>query len=248
MIVDLSTGGASLLSLLRPKRILKEPNARPKLRGAFRDIPRGRLSDHQGLSDERIPPRDLLSSAESLASVVESQDPYTASHQRRVARLAAAIAREMGLSPQLVEEIYLAGLVHDVGKIFLPPEILGKPGCLSPEQMAIIKTHPRTGCESLTSLGFSGSVAEVVLQHHERLDGSGYPQGLTADTITVPARVVAVADVVGAAASDRPYRPARSMTQVLDAVLQDQGMLYDREAVHAFRTLVTIKGYNLGSE
>jgi len=248
MIVDLGTGGTSLLSLLRPKLILKQPNARPELRAAFRGFPGWRLSEHQGLSDERMPLRNLLISAQSLALVVESQDPYTASHQRRVARLAAAIAQEMGLSSQHVQEIYFAGLVHDVGKIFLPPEILGKPGCLTDEQMATVKTHPRSGYESLTSLGFYGSVAEVVLQHHERLDGSGYPQGLTVDSIPLPARVVAVADVVGAAASDRPYRPARSMTQVLDAVLQDQGVLYDREVVHAFRTLVTIKGYDLGSE
>jgi putative nucleotidyltransferase with HDIG domain len=248
MIVDLNTGGSRVLSPLHPDRVLQEPEDHRTRRRVRRGMTGDGHYEHRGAAYKQIPLDSLLSKAQTLALVAGSRDPYTSCHQRRVAHLAAAIAQEMGLPRHLVEEVYIAGLVHDIGKISLPPEILSKPGRLTDEQMAIVKTHPLSGYQSLTRLGFPASVAEVVLQHHERLDGSGYPQGLSSGDIPVPARVVAVADVLEAATSDRPYRPARSMKQILDVVLEDQGVLYDREAVLAFRELVTLKGYDLGSE
>jgi len=152
--------------------------------------------------------RALERTVHVLVSAIEMKDPYTAGHQRRVTQLACAIAREMGLPEERIEGIRMAGLIHDIGKISVPAEILSKPSQLTDLEFGLIKMHPQTGYEVLEAIEFLWPVAQIVLQHHERMDGSGYPQGLSGDDIILEARILAVADVVEAMASHRPYRAA----------------------------------------
>lgn len=172
-----------------------------------------------------------------LASVVELRDPYTAGHQRRVAALAQAVARELDLSEADVRGVYLASLVHDVGKITVPAEVLSKPGVLSSVEFALIRTHAGAGYDILRNIDFPWPVAEIVLQHHERLDGSGYPNGLSGETLRTEARILAVADVVEAMASNRPYRPARGLEKALEEIDEGAGKRYDARVVAACRHL-----------
>jgi putative two-component system response regulator len=169
----------------------------------------------------------------AMASAVESRDPYTAGHQQRVARLAQAMARTMGFPAAEIAAVYYAGLIHDLGKISVPAEILSYPGKLCNEAMGLIKKHPRTGYRVLEKVKFPWPIARIVLEHHERLDGSGYPQGLSGDQISKAARILAVADVVEAMASHRPYRPALGIDAALEEILAKRNTLYDAEAVDA---------------
>ena len=179
---------------------------------------------------------------EALATTIELRDPYTAGHQRRVAELARAIAREMGLPEERVQGIYVGALVHDLGKIAVPAEILSKPGRLSEAEFNLIRQHPRVGYEILKPVPFPWPVAQMVLQHHERLDGSGYPQGLKGDDISLEARILAVADVVEAMSSHRPYRPALGRRRAMEELLRERGRLYDPEVVRACLTVLR-KGF-----
>jgi PAS domain S-box-containing protein/putative nucleotidyltransferase with HDIG domain len=172
-----------------------------------------------------------------LASVVELRDPYTAGHQRRVAVLAQAVARDLGLPEEEVRGIYLASLVHDVGKITVPAEVLSKPGVLSSVEFALIRTHAEAGYNILRNIDFPWPVAEIVLQHHERLDGSGYPNRLSADALRTEARILAVADVVEAMASNRPYRPSRGLDKALEEIDDGAGKRYDARVVASCRHL-----------
>lgn len=166
-----------------------------------------------------------------LASVVELRDPYTAGHQRRVAVLAQAVARHMELSEAEVRGVYLASLVHDVGKITIPAEVLSKPGVLSTVEFALIRTHAGAGYDILRNIDFPWPVADIVLQHHERLDGSGYPNGLSGEALRAESRILAVADVVEAMASNRPYRPSRGLGKALEEIAEGAGKRYDARVV-----------------
>jgi putative nucleotidyltransferase with HDIG domain len=178
--------------------------------------------------------QNLLNGAvRALANAMACKDPYTAKHQRFVALIAAAIAQEMGYGPEFVEGVRVMGLLHDLGKIALPAEVLAKPGKLSQEEFDLVKTHPRTGHDILLAVAFPWPVALAVLQHHERLDGSGYPHGFSGDEIIPEARILAVADVVKAMAFRRPYRPARGLEAALGEISENQGRLYDPEAADA---------------
>ena len=168
-----------------------------------------------------------------VSSITEIRDPHTAGHQRRVSLLAYAIAGEMGLSEQQKMGIRMAGNIHDVGKINVPAEILSKPGRLTDTEFTLIKTHPGVGYDILKTIEFPWPVAMVVLQHHERLDGSGYPGRLSGKDILQEAKVIAVADVVEAMASHRPYRPALGIDKALEEVSKNKGVLYDPGAVDA---------------
>jgi len=168
-----------------------------------------------------------------VAQTIDSRDPYTAGHQRRVARLAQAIAVEMDMSPEWVRGIQRAGMIHDVGKISVPAEILNRPGVLNDYEMDLIRAHPVTGRDILAGVRFRMPIAETVYQHHERLDGSGYPRGLSGDAIILEARILAVADVVEAMASHRPYRPALGLDAALDEIRANRGTLYDPLVVDA---------------
>jgi len=190
----------------------------------------------------------LLATVNSLASTVEMRDPYTAGHQRRVTILACAIADEMKVTEDQFDGLRLAGMIHDIGKINVPVEILNKPGRISEIEFNIIKAHPQTGYDVLQEIEFSWPVAQIVLQHHERLDGSGYPQGLRNGGIMLEAKILAVADVVEAMASHRPYRPALGVEVALEEIVKNRGILYDPEVADVCMRLFTEKGFALGQE
>lgn len=177
--------------------------------------------------------RSLEQSVLTIADTVEARDPYTAGHQRRVGELASAIAREMRLPEDQVQGIYLASLIHDLGKIHIPAEILSKPGRLSEVEHMMIQTHPQAGYDIVKRVDFPWPIAEIILQHHERLDGSGYPQGLKGGKILIEARIIAVADVVESMTSHRPYREGLGMKTALAEIKKQRGKLYDRQAVDA---------------
>jgi putative nucleotidyltransferase with HDIG domain len=177
--------------------------------------------------------KSLEGTINALASAMGKRDPYTAGHQRRVAKLARAIAEEMGLSKDETRGIRVAGRIHDIGKISVPAEILVKPGRLTDIEFSIVKTHSQVGYDILKDIEFPWPVAEIVLQHHERMDGSGYPQGLSGEKIILGARIMAVADVVEAMSSHRPYRPAFPVEKVLKEISQNRGILYDTKVVDA---------------
>jgi len=181
--------------------------------------------------DENQYKTSLAQTIEAFAKVVEARDPYTAGHQVRVSKLAAAIGRKMQLSDHMIEGIKMGALIHDIGNIHLPAEILTKPTHLSEVEFELIKTHPIVGCNILANVNFPWPVADIVGQHHERMDGSGYPSGLKSDEIRLEARIVAVSDVVEAMSSYRPYRPALGIDRALEQIKLDRGSLLDEEVV-----------------
>jgi len=177
--------------------------------------------------------KTLEGAVSALAVISEKRDASTAGHQLRTAALAAMIAKELGFSAKETEGIRTAGTLHDIGKIYIPAEILGKPGKINEFEMALIKTHPEVGFEIIKAIPFEGPVAQIILQHHERLNGSGYPKGLVAEEILPEARILAVADVVEAMASHRPYRPSLGVEAAIEEVAANKGRLYDDAAVEA---------------
>ena len=216
---------------------------RPLILSAARDITERKQAEtqvRQGLDSLR---RALQGTVMALANTVEIKDPYTAGHQRRVAQLSCAMARELGWPPDRVEGLQVLCFLHDMGKIAVPAEILNKPGKISPTEFSLIKVHPQVGYDILKDIDFPWPVAQGVLQHHERLDGSGYPAGLTAGEITPEAKILAVADVVEAMASHRPYRPALGIDKALEEITRNRGKLYDPDAVDVCVRLLTEKDF-----
>ncbi len=190
--------------------------------------------------------RAVDSTIEVVSIIGELRDPYTHGHEHRVGEIATAIATEMGLPADRVEGVRVAGYLHDVGKIAVPAEILAKPGRLTSAEYDLVKSHVQAGYEILKEVQFDGlPVAEIILQHHERLDGSGYPKGLRGEQILPEARVLAVADVMESMASHRPYRPALGPEAALAELEQNRGTLYDAAAVDAIARLLRDKGYAL---
>lgn len=169
----------------------------------------------------------------ATALTVEMRDPYTAGHQKRVADLACAIAGECGLSEDHIEGIRMAGIIHDLGKISVPAEILSKPSRLTQNEFNLIKEHPEVGYDILKELEFPWPIAKMVLQHHEKFDGSGYPRGLSGEEILIEARIITVADVVEAMASHRPYRPSKGIKKALAEIVKNKGIHYDPDIVDA---------------
>lgn len=189
--------------------------------------------------------KNLLDFVTAIAATIEVRDPYTAGHQRRVANLATAIARELQLPEDQIEGLTLASVVHDIGKIRIPAEILSKPGRLDELEFNLIKRHSITGYEILKSINFPWPIAQVVLQHHERLDGTGYPHGLKHEEILLEARIVAVADVVEAMVSHRPYRAGLGVDAALAEITRHRGASYDAAVVDACLKLFRNQGYSL---
>lgn len=169
----------------------------------------------------------------AMSLTLEVRDPYTAGHQRRTTDLSLAIAREMGLPEHETKGLQMAGLIHDMGKISVPGEILSKPGCLNDAELQLIKRHPQVAYDILNKIDFPWSVDQIVLQHHERLDGSGYPQGLSGDKILLESRILCVADVVETMETHRPYRPSLGRDAALEEISKNRGILYDPEVVDA---------------
>lgn len=199
----------------------------------FTDISRRKKAEDDVIHSFQQQQRALEGTVQAMAFTIETRDPYTAGHQRRVTQLAQAISKEMGLSDYEVEGIRMAGDLHDIGKIYVPAEILSKPGKISEVEYSIIKTHPQVGHDILKPIEFPWPIADIVLQHHERMDGSGYPAGLKGDKILLPARILAVADVIEAMSTHRPYRPALTIEAALDEISRNRGRLYDSEVVDA---------------
>jgi PAS domain S-box-containing protein/putative nucleotidyltransferase with HDIG domain len=170
---------------------------------------------------------------QSMALTLEMRDPYTAGHQQRVASLVSAIAEEMGFSEERIEGVRTAAMIHDIGKISVPAEILSKPGVITEIEFSLIKTHSRMGYDILEGIEFPWPIAQMVFQHHERINGSGYPDGLPGKDIMMEAKILGVADVVEAMASHRPYRPSLGSDKALEEILKNRGILYDPEVVDA---------------
>ena len=189
----------------------------------------------------------LGGTVKALAALGEIRDPYTAGHQQRVSWLACAIAEEMGLPEERIQGIRWAGLVHDIGKIQVPAEILSKPTKLTDIEMELIRAHPQNAYDILCTVEFPWPVADIVLEHHERLNGSGYPQGLAQAQILQEARILAVADVVEAMASHRPYRPGHSLEETVEEIADHAGTLYDADVVQAFLALLRDANFDLRS-
>ena len=207
-------------------------------RGISRDI------TERKQSFERMK-KALRATVQAISLTVEMKDPYTSGHQQRVSDLARSMAIEMGLSADRQEFIRTASTIHDIGKIAIPTEILSKPTKLTALEFNLIKAHPQLGYDILKDIEFPWPVADVVLQHHERMDGSGYPQGLKGDDILLEARILAIADVVEAIAFHRPYRPAIGINLALEEISRNKGILYDADAVDACLKLFREKGYSL---
>jgi len=179
----------------------------------------------------------------AVALTTEFRDPYTAGHQHRVAKLACVIARELGLTEDQIEGVRVAGALHDIGKISVPAEILSRPGRLRQNEINLVRDHAQVGYDLLNKIEFPWPVAQIVFQHHERMDGSGYPLGISGGEILLEAQIMGVADVVEAMASHRPYRPALSIEDALLEILQQRGILYSPEVVDACIKLFIRKGF-----
>jgi PAS domain S-box-containing protein len=217
-------------------------------RGIARDITQRKLAEEQVQQSYQNLQRMLEGTIQAITLMVETRDLYTAGHQQRVTQLACAIAQEMGLSNERIQMIQMAGRLHDLGKLFIPIEILSKPGQLNEMELAIIKTHPRASFDILKNIEFPWPVADVVLQHHERVNGSGYPSGLSGEDILLEARILAVSDVVEAMSSHRPYRPALGVEKALKEIVQNKGILYDPDVVSACLRVFWEKHLVLGEE
>jgi HD-GYP domain-containing protein (c-di-GMP phosphodiesterase class II) len=173
------------------------------------------------------------------------RDSYTGGHQRRVANICVRIATELGLSKERIHGLHLAGTIHDLGKIGCPAEILSKPGHLSKNEFNLIKEHPQAGFNIIKDVDFSWPIAQIILQHHERIDGSGYPQGLTGDAILLEAKILTVADVVEAMASHRPYRPALGIEAALNEITKHRGTSFDADVVDKCLRIFHEQGYKI---
>lgn len=184
----------------------------------------------------------------SMAEVVEVRDPYTSGHQYRTAALASAISKSLGLPKETTEVIYLSALLHDIGKISVPAEILTKPGKLDRIEFELVKRHTVVGYRILKNIPFSFSIHDIVLQHHERLDGSGYPRGLKGDQILTEARIIAVADVVEAMMTHRPYRPALGLEKTLEEISNQKGKLFDPDVVTCCINLFQSQGFTFSKK
>jgi response regulator RpfG family c-di-GMP phosphodiesterase len=180
---------------------------------------------------------------QAMALTVEMRDPYTAGHQRQMADLASVIARGMGMAAEQIDGIRMAGIVHDIGKICVPSEILCRSGKLTEIEFSMIKIHPQAGYDILKTIEFQWPIAKCVLQHHEKMNGSGYPSGLSGDNILIEARILCVADVVEAMAPHRPYRPALGIDKALEEISKNREILYDPDAVDACLSVFTEKRF-----
>jgi len=213
---------------------LRDSEGRPvQILAIARDASRRRQAEEEAKHSVEKLINAMENTIQAMAMIVEMRDPYTAGHQRRVTRLACAIAKRMGLSNDQLNGLRLAGLIHDIGKVRVPAEILTNPDGLSEAEFSMIKMHPLIGYEILKTIEFSWPIAQIVYQHHERIDGSGYPSGISGDDIILEARILAVADVVEAMASHRPYRPACGIDKALAEISQKRSILYDPKVADA---------------
>jgi PAS domain S-box-containing protein/putative nucleotidyltransferase with HDIG domain len=199
----------------------------------IRDITERKKLEEENLKIQHAISVSLHEMIEVLANVIVARDSYTAGHQKRVANLASAIAGKLELSLHAIEGIHLSALIHDIGKIAIPAEILTKPTALTKFELAMLRNHVQTGYDILKNIHFPWNLAQIILQHHERIDGSGYPNGLKADAICDEAKIIAVADTVESISSDRPYRKSKGIEAALKEITMNKGILYDARVVDA---------------
>jgi PAS domain S-box-containing protein len=213
--------------------------------GNVEDVTQLKLAEKERETSIKRLQKALEAIVRALAVAAEMRDPYTAGHQRKVANLACAIAKEMGLTADQIDGLKMASTIHDLGKISVPTELLSMPRKLTEIEFSLIKTHAQYGYDILKDIEFPWPIAKVILEHHERMDGSGYPNGLTGDKLLMESRIIAVADVVDAIASHRPYRPGFGIHEALDEISAKKGILYDADVVDACLKLFRESGYNL---
>ena len=211
--------------------------------GSFMDVTERKLAEEELKRGMKMLRQAMEGAVQAMALIVESRDPYTAGHQRRVTKLACAIAAELGCSESYIDGIRMAASTHDIGKIYVPAEILSKPGQLADIECGLIKAHPQKGYDVLKEIIFPYPIAQIVFQHHERLDGSGYPAGLMGDDILFEAKILGVADVVEAMASHRPYRPALGIHKAMMEITENKRILYEPQIVDACFKLFTQKKF-----
>lgn len=214
------------------------------LLGVTRDITERRVAEKKLKESYQKLRMALEASVEAMGKATEIRDPYTAGHQKRVGQLSYKIARAMKLPEERCEGVRLSGAIHDIGKIYVPAEILSKPGSISDNEFNIIKTHSQVGYDILKKIEFPWPIAETILQHHERIDGSGYPQGLQNNNILLEAKIISVADVVEAMASYRPYRPALGIERAIDEIKKNRDKLYDPHIVDICCKIILEEGFN----
>ncbi|MCX5804794.1 MAG: HD domain-containing protein [Proteobacteria bacterium] len=212
--------------------------------GIIEDITRYKLAEDSFKQNTDRLRRTLASTINIISLAVEIRDPYTAGHQRRVSSLSRTLAQEMGLPKDMVENIRIAGSTHDIGKISIPAEILNKPGKLNDKEIEIIKTHAQAGYDILKNVGLPHPVAEIVIQHHERINGTGYPKGLMGNQILIEARILAVADALETIISHRSYRSASVIEEALEEIEKNKDILYDYEVVEICLRLFRVKGFS----
>jgi len=213
----------------------------------YQDITQRKQAEHQVKQGYEKLQRTMEATIYTISKIIETRDPYTAGHQDTVSQLAVAIAQEMKLSEDKIEGIRIAALVHDIGKINIPAEILSKPSKLNEMEFSLIKNHPKVGYDILRKIDFPWPVAKIVLQHHEKIDGSGYPQGLKGEKILLEAKIIGVADMVEAMSSHRPYRPSLGIDKALEEIIQNRGVLYDPEVVDVCLKLFKEKDFKFES-
>jgi len=219
--------------LERGKVVAGENGGEVFVEGFISDVTDLRVARREAEESKEKLEATFSSTINALSRIVEIRDPYTAGHQRKVGLLAASISRRMGLEDRVCENIRMSGLLHDIGKLWIPSEILSKPGRLNHIEFEMVKEHSRLGYEVLKEIEFDFPIADYVIQHHERLNGSGYPHGLKREEILLPARIIAVADVVEAISSHRPYRPAFGIEVAIEEITSGAGTLYDGSVTRA---------------
>lgn len=215
--------------------------------GIVEDITVRKQAEEERIQSLKQLRKSLGATIQAMAVTVERRDPYTAGHQRRVADLARSIATEMKLSSDQIDGIRMAAIIHDLGKISVPAEILSKPSKSIPMEFNLIKVHSQSGYDILKDIDFPWPIARIVLEHHERMDGSGYPHGLTGENLLIESRIIAVADTVEAIASNRPYRPSLGIETALEEIDQNKGLLFDSHVVRACLKIFREKGYKFPS-
>ena len=226
--------------------LIRDKEGRPiGFRGIGRDITERKLTEVKLQRTLESLKNAVGTTIQVLVSALEARDPYTAGHQRRVAHLASAIATEMGLPQDNIDGIQMAGSIHDIGKLAIPAEILVKPTKLTNIEFSLIKEHAQSGYDMLKDVESPWPLAQIVHQHHERMNGSGYPRNLKGDEIIIEARIMAVADVVEAMASHRPYRPSLGIDAALAEIEKNKGTHYDNTVADACLRLFREKGYQL---
>ena len=239
------TGGQRVFLSINGAPILDDSGHVSEVIFTIDDVTQFRQAEQQIEKSIKQLEENMEGTIKAMSLIVETRDPYTAGHQEKVAKLAAAIAEKLKLSEKLIKGILMAGAIHDIGKMYIPAEFLSKPGRLSETEMKFVRTHAQKGYDIMKDIDFPWPVARIILEHHERIDGSGYPDGKSSNDILLESRIIAVADVVEAMASHRPYRPGLGIDNALGEIEKNKGIVYDPDVVDVCLKLFREEGYQL---